>query len=305
MNTSRPIRHYDGVFTDTHNWDKFEHRAGDVFICVPPKSGTTWMQSICGLLIFGDPEAEIAYPEVSPWIEFRLSSKSTEEKLERLSKQTHQRFIKSHSPLDGVPYFEDCTYIVVHRHPLDVHFSMWHHVQNIKIDHINHLHTDDRGANFEAFLANGIADEGIDQPSLELIMHHFQTADAISYLPNVHMFHYETLSQDLHGQMERVASAIGVSHPPELFEKLVEKATFKSMKKNAARTAPGAVGGLYKDPGAFFNSGKGRKWERKLDAHQLAAYDAKIASMLDVADIRYLETGVRSVGAGNGNRTRN
>lgn len=293
MSLSRPIRHYDGVFTDTRNWDKFEHRAGDVFICVPPKSGTTWMQTICGLLIFGDPDAEVAYPELSPWIEFRLSSKSTEAKLERLSQQTHQRFIKSHSPLDGVPFFEDCTYLVVHRHPLDVHFSMWHHVQNMKIGHIDHLHTDDRMANFEAFLANSIEDEGLDQPSLELITHHFQTAQTLSHLQNVHMFHYDTLSHDLHGQMHRVASAIGVSHPPELFGKLVEKATFKSMKANAELTAPGAIGGLYNDPSAFFNSGKGRKWEGKLDAVQLTAYDAKIASILNGADVRYLETGVR------------
>ncbi len=292
MSNPKGIRHYQGVFTDTHNWAKFAHRPGDVFICVPPKSGTTWMQSICGLLIFGDPDAEIAYPEVSPWIEFRLSSKSTEAKLEWLSRQTHQRFIKSHSPLDGVPFFEECVYIVVHRHPLDVHFSMWHHVQNMKIDHIDHLHTDDISANFEAFLANSIKDEGLDQPSLELITRHYQTARAISHLPNVHMFHYNTLSQDLHGQMQRVAAAIGVSHPPELFEKLVAKATFKSMKENAVRTAPGAVGGLYKDPSAFFESGTSRKWEGKLNAIQLAAYDTRIAGLLSAEDIRYLEAGL-------------
>ena len=292
MNTFRPTRQYRGVLTDTHNWENFEHRAGDVFICVPPKSGTTWMQSICGLLIFGDPEAEIAYPELSPWLDFRLSSKSIESRLAQLSAQTHQRFIKSHSPLDGVPYFENCTYIVVHRHPLDVHFSMWHHVQNMKLDLINHLHTDDINANFEAFLGNSIENEGLDQPSLALIIHHLATARAMEHLPNVHMFHSDNMSNDLHGQMQRVASAIGVSHSPDLFEKLVSKATFKSMKANAHLTAPGSKGGLYKDPSSFFNSGKGRKWEGKLDEHQIAAYNAKIASMLSVEDVRYLERGL-------------
>ena len=128
MNTSVPHRHYSGIFTDSHNWDKFKHRPEDVFICVPPKSGTTWMQSICGLLIFGDPNAEISYPELSPWIDFRLSSKSIEYRLAQISAQTHQRFIKTHSPLDGVPFFDNCIYLVIHRHPLDVHFSMRHHV---------------------------------------------------------------------------------------------------------------------------------------------------------------------------------
>ncbi len=292
MTTPSPIRHYNGIFTDTHNWDNFEHRPGDVFICVPPKSGTTWMQAICGLLIFGDPDAQIAYPELSPWIEFGPSSKSIETRLAQLSAQTHQRFIKSHSPLDGVPYFEDCTYLVCHRHPLDVHFSMWHHVQNMRIDQLNHLHTDDTAANFKAFLDNGIEGEGLDQPSLALIAHHLKTARALGDRPNVHMFHYATLSDDLHGQMQRVAAAIGASHPPELFDKLVAKATFKSMKSNAVLTAPGGAGGLYKDPSAFFNSGKGRKWEGKLNEAQITDYNAKIATFLNVKDVRYLETGL-------------
>ncbi len=292
MNISGPIRHYSGVFTDTHNWDRFDHRSGDVFICVPPKSGTTWMQSICGLLIFGDPEAEISYPELSPWIDFRFSSKSIETRLAQLSAQTHQRFIKSHSPLDGVPFFEECTYLIVHRHPLDVHFSMRNHVQNMTLDQLDHLYSDDIDASFTAFLSNSIENEGLDQPSIESLTHHLKTAHAIAHLPNVHMFHYETLSSDLHGQMQRVATAIGASHPPELFAKLVFKATFKSMKANALLAAPGVKGGLFKDPSSFFYSGKGRKWEGKLNVQQIANYNAKMATLLNVKDVRYLEAGI-------------
>ncbi|MEP3944450.1 sulfotransferase domain-containing protein [Ascidiaceihabitans sp.] len=284
-------RPYKGVFTDTRNWDRFEHRPGDVFVCVPPKSGTTWMQTICGLLIFGDPDADVSYPEISPWIEFSLSSKTVDARLEMLATQTHRRFIKSHTPLDGIPYFEGCTYLACHRHPLDVHFSMWHHVQNMKIDHIDHLHTQDRTANFNAFLANSIENEGLDQPSLELITHHYETARARAKLPNVHLFHYATLSQDLSGQMRRIAKALNISHPDALFDALVEKATFKSMKANALKTAPGAKGGLYKDPNAFFNSGQGRKWDGILDAHQLARYRRRVANLLAPDDVIYLETG--------------
>lgn len=291
MRTLRPQRHYDGMFTDTHNWDHFEHRESDVFICVPPKSGTTWMQNICGLLIFGDPKAEISYPDISPWMEFRYSHRTIEDRLALLSEQTHQRFIKSHSPPDGVPYFEDCTYIICHRHPLDVHFSMWHHVQNMNFDIADHLYTDDTAANFRVFLENGIEGEGLDQPSLALIAHHLETARAMAHLPNVHMFHYATMSQNLEGEMTRVADAIGVSHPPAVFEQLVDAASFSSMKANAHRTAPGAKGGLYKDPSAFFNSGSSRKWEDKLNAAQIAAYEAKIATLLSPQNVLYLETG--------------
>ena len=114
----------------------------------------------------------------------------------------------------------------------------------------------------------------------------------MAHLPNVHMFHYQTMSNDLHGQMQRVASAIGVSHPPKLFDRLVSKATFESMKADAHLTAPGAKGGLYYDPSAFFNSGRGRKWVGKLNEVQIADYNAKIASELSADDVRYIETGL-------------
>jgi aryl sulfotransferase len=286
-----PKRHYNGVFTDTHNWDNFEHRSGDVFICVPPKSGTTWMQTICGLLIFGEPESKLAYPEISPWIDFRLSSKTIEHRLATLAAQTHQRFIKSHTPLDGIPYFEDCTYLVVHRHPLDVHFSMENHVRNMNLNTIDHLYTDDVSANFTAFLNNGLEGEGLDQPSLALIARHLKTAKMMAHLPNVHMFHYNTMSQNLHKQMEHVAQAIGVSHNDALFETLVSKATFKSMKANALLSAPGAAGGLFKDPSVFFHSGTGQKWKGKLSETEIGHYRTKISELLDSDDVDYIETG--------------
>ncbi len=291
MKPSLAKRHYQGVFTDTHNWDNFEHRSGDVFICVPPKSGTTWMQTICGLLIFGDPNAELAYPEISPWIDFRLSSKTIEQRLATLTAQPHQRFIKSHTPLDGIPFFDDCTYLVVHRHPLDVHFSMGNHVRNMRLDTIDHLYTDDISANFKAFLNNGFEGEGLDQPSLASIARHLSTAKAISHLPNVYMFHYETLTKNLYSQMERIAQAIGASPKPELFAVLVAKATFKSMKANAHLTAPGAAGGLFKDPSVFFHSGTGQKWKGKLNESEIDLYNKRIAELLNSDDVSYIETG--------------
>ena len=293
MNTPSLQRYYSGVFTDSRNWEKFEPRSGDVFICVPPKSGTTWMQAICGLLIFGDPDAEISYPELSPWIEFRLSSKSIDYRLAKLSAQTHQRFIKSHSPLDGIPYFEDCIYLVTHRHPLDVHFSMRSHVQNMNLSHIDHLYTNDTNSDLKAFLSNSIENDGLDQPSLKLLVHHLKTARTIEHLPNVHMFHYNMLSNDLNGQMQRVAEAIGAVHSPEMFDRLVAKATFKSMKENALLTAPGINGGLYKNPSAFFHSGVGKKWVGRLSDAQVKDYNEAIASLLEEDDIGYLETGCK------------
>jgi hypothetical protein len=41
---------------DSARWEDFRFRpGGDLVITTPAKCGTTWMQTICGLLIFQDP----------------------------------------------------------------------------------------------------------------------------------------------------------------------------------------------------------------------------------------------------------
>src|SRR5687767_10791972 len=52
--TPRP--RYRSIIADSARWDGFVFRPGDVVISTPPKSGTTWMQMLCALLIFDGPE---------------------------------------------------------------------------------------------------------------------------------------------------------------------------------------------------------------------------------------------------------
>src|ERR1700722_542609 len=49
----------------------------------------------------------------------------------RLSAQEHRRFVKTHTPLDGIPLDARATYIVVGRHPLDMAVSLYHQGDNI------------------------------------------------------------------------------------------------------------------------------------------------------------------------------
>jgi len=44
--------------------------------------------------------------------------------LNQLASQTYRRFIKTHLPLDGLPYYEDAQCIVVSRDPRDVFVSL-------------------------------------------------------------------------------------------------------------------------------------------------------------------------------------
>src|SRR4029078_6618830 len=57
----------------------------------------------------------------------------------QLDAQTHRRFIKTHTPLDGVPLRPEVTYIVVARQPLDAAVSLYHQGDNLNRDVMRRL----------------------------------------------------------------------------------------------------------------------------------------------------------------------
>src|SRR6185503_3191129 len=90
----------------------------------PYKSGTTWMQNIVLHLIFQDLTPRSIF-DIAPWLDSR--PRPLEEVISRLEAQTHRHCIKTHLPLDGVPYFPQVKYIVVGRDARDVFMSLWNH----------------------------------------------------------------------------------------------------------------------------------------------------------------------------------
>ena len=95
------VRRYVGTMYDSNRWDGFELRPGDIIIATPPKCGTTWTQMICALLILQEPELPLPLNRLSPWID--MVTRARTEVFADLQAQTHRRFIKTHTPLDGIP----------------------------------------------------------------------------------------------------------------------------------------------------------------------------------------------------------
>src|SRR5438270_4572214 len=128
----RALKRYRSVVADSARWEGFTFRPGDIVISTPPKCGTTWMQRLVALLVFDGPDLPAPMANVSPWLEMQLAP--TADVVAVLDAQTHRRFLKSHTPLDGIPFHDDVIYISVGRDPRDVAVSSRHHMQNMNID---------------------------------------------------------------------------------------------------------------------------------------------------------------------------
>lgn len=282
---------YLGPLTDNRRWDMVTIRSDDVIVVTPPKSGTTWMQTIVALLLSGDPNIE---PELSvkmPWVDIRV--REMPEVATRLDAMPHRRSMKSHTPLDGLPLHEKAQYICVFRHPLDAHFSYRSHVRNIPMSWFDHWYpeNDPDGVTFRRFLDGG--PEGFDTDAMPLahILQHYKAALAVSDRPNVALFHYADMKRDLAGTFDRLAGVLGISHSDTVMAALVDAATFENMKRNATRFAPSGGKGFFKSDAGFFPSGSNRKWLGKLSESELAAYDAMMDAHLTPSERDWLENG--------------
>lgn len=119
------LTHYLSPGEDSGRWLGFRARPGDIVISTRRKTGTTWMQTICALLIFQTPELPDSLWQLSPWLDSQ--DLPLERVYARLAEQRHRRFIKTHTPLDGIPLDARVTYIVTARHPLDTFVSLHRH----------------------------------------------------------------------------------------------------------------------------------------------------------------------------------
>ena len=126
------MRHYKGFIADSARWEGFVFRDDDIVIATPAKCGTTWMQNIVGMLVFGRTDLGRPITEISPWLD--MLTRPLEEVVAMLEAQEHRRFIKTHTPLDGLPVDERVTYVTVLRHPLQVAQSDDDHMRNADVD---------------------------------------------------------------------------------------------------------------------------------------------------------------------------
>jgi aryl sulfotransferase len=288
------LKRYRSVVADSARWDGFAFRPGDIVMSTPPKCGTTWMQTLCAMLVFDAVEFNPPLAEISPWLDMLIADRA--EIVDRLGRQQHRRIIKTHTPLDGLPYDPGVTYICVGRDPRDAACSAVHHAANMDVERFMELRAAAAGLEDLAEIARqrpGPAAEGAPTPlhawlegdgrevpmSLAYLLGHLGTFWERRRAPQVALFHYSDLLADLPGQMHRLAGVLGVEMAADRLLELAAAGTFATMKSRAQMVAPCSDVGLWRNTGDFFHRGTSGQWREVFTDGDLCRYQDRVAEL--------------------------
>ncbi|MFI6230150.1 sulfotransferase domain-containing protein [Micromonospora echinospora] len=296
---SSPVR-YRSEEEDSGRWLAFPFRPGDIVISTRSKSGTTWMQMICALLVFQTTELPAPLVRLSPWLDWLVTPQ--QQVFDQLAAQRHRRFVKTHTPLDGLPMVPHVSYVVVARHPLDMAVSLYHQGANIDRERLRQLTgepppADARPAPAPPPLHDWLVrwtesdrDPREAMDSLPGVFWHLTDAWRRRQEPNVLLVHYDDLLTDLDGQMRRVAAWLGIEVPAERWATLVEAATFGAMRQRAPVLVPDAAG-VFKDRQAFFRHGRSGAGTALLSPDELGRYHRRAAELAPPDLLTWLHRG--------------
>jgi aryl sulfotransferase len=290
---------------DSRRWRQYRPRANDIIIAAYPKCGMTWMQRIVGLLVFQTSQP-MPIMQISAWVDRRFPQ-PIETTIAQIEAQEHRRFLKSHMPLDGLPFYDEVKYIHVARDGRDACMSFHNHAMGFTDQMLQILDRagledetvarpyprplPDPAQHFHYWITQG-AIPGHEDGSPSMSFSRFEKAWwAVRQYPNVLLVHYNDLKSDLSSEMYRIADFLGISVAPTLWPELVQAARFEAMRRDGdalmGKTAP-----LFKQGSqGFFFKGTNGRWRNTINENDLALYDAKLKAMLSPACVEWVSRG--------------
>jgi hypothetical protein len=292
---------YSGAVYDSARWDSFALRAGDIVVCTPPKTGTTWTQMLCALLVHQSPDLPLPLTRLSRWLD-RLAQ-PIEEVAADFEAQDFRRVIKTHTPLDGLPYDARVSYVVCGRDPRDAFLSMLDHLGNLSDATLAEI-----GSRLGAQAGtlpfptgpNEMFQLWLTKPEMAWMQDGFPWGSVFYYmtsfwkfrtLNNIHFLHYGDLLDDLDGEMRRLSAFLGLAVDEARWPALVDAARFAAMRAKGGEVAPGAHLGEWRDASAFFRMARRGQWRDVLSPESQALYDELSRERLDPALKAWLEGG--------------
>lgn len=297
------VRRYETAVADSQRWDCYRPRDGDIIVSTAPKCGTTWTQMLCALLVHG-PDLPAPLTRLSPWLD-RVSV-PIEPLVAGLDAQPWRRIIKTHTPLDGLPYFENVAYVFCGRDPRDAFLSMMDNMANTSAETMAQVSArigvplgsafpTDPNQVFPVWMTSPIhawVEDGFPTGSVFGAARTFWPHRA---LPNLHFLHYRDLSLDLEGEVRRLAAFLRVEVDAALRPRLMARASFAAMQARADETAPGAHLGEWASNRAFFARGRLDEWRETLNEANQALYEDLAPKRAGPALRAWLEEGRAAV----------
>ena len=284
-------RSYVTPVCDSTRWTGFKPRQGDIIVCTPPKCGTTWTQMICALLVHGANGLPKPLTQLSRWLDRHTIP--IEEQLAELESQPYRRIIKTHTPLDGLPYYTEVSYVFCGRDPRDAFLSFVDHMGNVSphamadINRRMGFPEDNQMAAeanelFPLWASTGVQPWAYDGAPFGLpMLYMMETYWRYRNLPNLVLLHYADLIRDLDGKMRRLADFLEITIDEAQWPALVKAASFNGMKDNAQETAPDADLGEWSNSADFFHSARMGAWKTELSTENKSLYETINSNRLD------------------------
>jgi len=245
---------------------------------------------MCALLLFDGPDFPGRLDDLSPWLD--MNTRSDDEVLGQIDAMGYRRFLKTHTPLDGVPDLPDVSYVVVGRDPRDVFVSWEHHVANsdvgrfvtaidesVGLDTVLSLRREHAETVEERLDHWLVDDDPASSMSLASVTGHISVSWERRDRDNVHLFHFEDLRDNRAAAMQRLARGIGVDTPPERIVQLAEGASLDRMRARADELAPNTKQ-IFSDSAGFFRSGESGEGRALMSAEQNAVYQERMAELV-------------------------
>jgi aryl sulfotransferase len=248
------------------------------------------MQTIVASLLWPKGDAPGPVMFLSPWLDANFDP--LDEIVARLDAQQHRRFIKTHTPVDGIPLFDDASYVFVARDGRDAFMSYCNHLERFRGDVRVELN---RAAELQGLPlmpewdgdVHGLFGRWL---ATNPFFHHIETFWERRDRPNVLLGHFADLKADLEGQMRRVAAFLDLDIPDARWPSLVGRCTFGSMRGRASEI--GSFERRFDGGGdSFFFKGTNGRWREVLTSEERDAYDARAASVLSADALAWLQRG--------------
>jgi aryl sulfotransferase len=305
MSLPSVTRTYLNPHLDSSRWQVYTPRVDDIVVTTSYKSGTTFTQQILYNLLVRNTVRDETFPnldDVSPWVDSRFYPVPMDKLGDYLESFETRRFLKSHLPLDGLPYFSQVKYIIVARDPRDVFVSLLNHYRAYtpafyeKVTWPGEATLPRFDGNVSALWKNWIT-KGWFEWEMEGYpfwsnMHHTQSYWDFRHLPNFLFLHYADMLADLDGSIKRIAQFIELDLSDEQIQAASKAVRFDQVKRQAiaeSRQTSDQPEAFEGGQATFINKGTNGRWRELLTIEDLAMYAATRDKVLTPDCANWLE----------------